>query len=100
MRELQPDSSTPGQAGDLLARDFQQTAVGRMGDRLLLHRGINDHVREFHLLDRTHRDGGFDRGLEQLLHAGFTQHAPQAPDLRGVARHTRLVVGQPAEELP
>jgi hypothetical protein len=79
---LQPDTGTPGQPGDLLARHFQQPAVGGVGDGLLLGGGVDDHALELGLLDRTHRHCRLDSGLEQRLDAGFAESAPEAADLR------------------
>ena len=41
-----------------------------------------------------------NRGLEHLFQPVLAQQAPKAPNLRGVTRQARLVVLQPAEELP
>jgi hypothetical protein len=35
-----------------------------------------------------------------LLDTGLTEHAPKAPDLRGITRQARLVAVHAAEELP
>ena len=51
-------------------------------------------------LDGLDLDGAVDGGLEQLLDAVLAEQAPEAADLRGVARQARLVVVHAAEELP
>jgi hypothetical protein len=96
---LELDASALGQPGDLLARHFQQPAVGGVSDGLALHRGVDDDALELGLLDGTHGHGGFDGGLQQLLHAGLAQHAAKATDLGRVAGQARLEVNQAAEEL-
>ena len=100
VRHLELQACSLGQAGNLGPRHFQQPAVRRVGDGLLLHRGVDCHALQLDGLDRLHRDRRLDGRLEQLLHPGFTQHASEAPDLSGVAGQLALVVLHAAEELP
>jgi hypothetical protein len=99
VRELELHARALGQPDDLVARDFQQPAVGGMCRGLLLHRRVDDHALELGLPDRAHRHGRFDRGLQQLLDASLAENAAEAPELRRVARQARLVIGHAAEEL-
>ena len=96
---LELDTSTLGQPGDLLAGDFQQPAVGGVGDGLALNRGVDDDALELGLLHGAHVHGSLDGGLEQLLHAGFAKHPAESTDLRRIARQTWLEIDLAAEEL-
>ena len=71
-----------------------------MRDRLLLDRGVHDHALQFCGLDGLDLHSRLDGELQQLLHAFFANGGTKAPDLRGIARQTRLVVLHTAEELP
>jgi len=96
----QPQARPLRQSRDLRACDFKQPAVGGVCNRLLLHRRVDDHALELGRLDRLHAHRSLDRGLEQLLDAGLTEHAAESADLRVIARQLRLVVLHAAEELP
>ncbi len=97
---LQRDARAFGQAHELLSRDLQQPRVHGVRDCLLLHGGVHDHALELGSLHRLDGRRRLDRGLEQLLHAGFAQDLAKAADLRGVARQLGGVVRHAAEELP
>ena len=97
---LQTDTAALGRTDHLVACDLQQPAVHRVGDGLGLHGRVHDHPLQ---LGRAHRLGlhrAVDGGLEQLLQPVLAQQASEAPDLRGVAGQSRLVVLHAAEELP
>jgi hypothetical protein len=83
-----------------VARDLQQPAVHRVGDGLGLHGAVDDHALEIGGAHGLDVDRAFDGGLEQLLQPVLSEQAPEAADLRGVARQARLVVVHAAEELP
>ena len=70
-----------------------------MGDGLGLHGGVDDDALQVGGLDGLDVDGAVDGGLEQLLDTLFAKQAPEAADLRSVARQARLVVVHAAEEL-
>ena len=87
------------QSGELGPRHFEQPTIGRLGDRLLLDRGVDDHPLELGGLDRTHLHCGSDDGGEQLLDAGFAQCLPEVPPVSRVARQARLKIFLTAEDL-
>ncbi|CAB3773318.1 hypothetical protein LMG29542_07189 [Paraburkholderia humisilvae] len=60
------------------ARHAQQTTVGRIGDRLLLHGGVDNHPLEFARRDRLHLHCGGDRRRQQFLDTRFAQGLPEA----------------------
>ena len=97
---LQGDACAPGGGHHLVAGDLQQARVHRVGDGLLLHRGVDDQVFELGGLDGLGGAGRVDGGLEQFFHAGLADGAAKAPDLRGIARQAWLVERHAAEVLP
>ena len=70
-----------------------------MGDRLLLHGGVDDHALKLGLLHRADGHRRLDRGLEQLLDAGLAEHS--AESVRSAWRRTAagVEVELAAEEL-
>ncbi len=99
VRLLALDADTLDQPGNLVGGDFQQPAVGGVGDGLALHGGVEDDTLELGLLDGTHGHCRFAGGLQQLFYARFTQHATEAAYLGCVAGQARLEVDLAAEEL-
>ena len=97
---FQGNAGAPGGCDHLVARDLQQARVHRMGDGLLLHGGVHDQALELDRFDGLAVYGGVDGGLEQLFDSGLADGGPKAPDLGGIARQARLVVGHAAEVLP
>ena len=87
-------------ATPLRRANLQQAAVHRVGDGLLLHRGVHDDAFELALLDGADIDGGVDGGAEQFFQAGFAQNAAKASDLGGIARWARVKVFQACKVLP
>jgi hypothetical protein len=85
---------------NLVARDLQQAAVHRVGNGLLLHRGVHDHAFQLRRLDGLDLHGRLDGELQQLLQTFFADGRAEAPDLLGVAWQARLVILHAAEELP
>ena len=97
---LAGNAGSPSSADHLVTGELQQAAVHRVGDGLGWHGAVDDDALEIggaHSLDQ-HRV--FDSDLKQLLQAVLAEQAPEAADLRGVARQARLLVVHAAEELP
>lgn len=65
-----------------------------------LHGGVHDQALELGRLDGLAVHGGVDGGLEEFFAARLADGGPKAPDLGGITRKARLVVGHAAEVLP
>jgi len=94
------DADELGGLDDFAPGNFQQPAVHRRGDGLLLHGGVDDDPLEFRRTHRLRLHGGVDGGLQEFFDAGFADGGPEASDLSGIAGQPRLVVLLAAEILP
>jgi len=92
---LQPQPGALRQLHHLGPRHFQQPAVGGIGHRLLLHRGVHDHTLQFALAHRLHLHGRLDRLGQQLLQAGIARGYYDEEQFRA---YTRWVHARFAEE--
>ena len=71
-----------------------------MRHRLLLHRAVNDHLRQILPGNQLERDRNIDRLGQQLLDAFLAQQAAELANRRRVARPAVLEILQPREVLP
>ena len=83
----QVDAVVIGRIDQLLPADFQQAAVGRMGNCLLLHRGVDDHPLEMPGPDGLEVLGRRDGLRQQFLDPGLVE-------MVSVARQRRRITGQ------
>ena len=97
---LERNTSPLGAGHHLVASDLQQARIHRVGDGLLLHRGVHDQPLKLGWPDGLGGNSCVNGGFEQFFHAGLTQTQAKAPDLRGIAGQAGLVVRHAAEVLP
>ena len=97
---LQIDPHLLGRFHQLGASSLQQTAVGGVGNRLVLHRAVHDHAGEFLRLDQLELDSHVDGLRQQFLHTFFAQQLAEFDQGRGVAGAVVFKVRLAREELP
>ncbi len=78
-----------GQPHQALSGAVQELGVGRQRDRLLLDRGIHDHLAEVGRLGRT-RAGGHGQALLQQRHQAFLAHSLRPARHRGAVKGERV----------
>jgi len=100
MRLLERNAHAFGRIHQLGAGDLQQTAVGMVGNRLVLHRAVHNHAAELFCLDQLELDGHVDGLRQQCLHAFLAQQLAELDQGGGVAGLAVFVVSTAREELP
>ncbi len=96
----QPDAVTLGQQHQFLACHLQQPTIGRIGNRLFLHRGVHDHPRQLACVHRLHGMCSVDGVCQQLFHPRFVKPLTPARQRAGIARQARLEHDLASEKLP
>lgn len=97
---LQGNAACLGGLHDFGTGNFEQTAVDRMGNGFLLHRGVNNDALKFCRFDRLAFHRRVDGGFQEFFYAGFTNGSAKASDLGGVAGLLGRVVLLTTEVLP
>src|SRR5471032_3403875 len=95
VRLLQPQPCALRQLNESGPRHLKQTAVGRIRNRLLLNRGVDNHALEFDRRHRLHLHRSCDRRRKQLLDTGFAQRLSKAHQVGRVTRQTRWKYSSP-----
>ncbi len=86
---LQGDAHDLGCLHHLAPGNLQQAAVHRMGNGLLLDRGVDDDQFELRWPHSLCLHGSVDGGLQQFFDVGFADGGAKAPQLGGIAGQPR-----------